>query len=245
MADLKIKFEPLDEGAKFFPPKPVKMELPNWYKNMNSSLDQKKATAKNIIESNSSTIFTIKRCVPVQDYLTSGYTLYLPFDLMFSVTRKDGGSHVQYYTTKDNAKDHVSNHPVWQFPMIRNGVNVWVAKIFSGWRIKTPPGYSCLIYPNFYQFEERIDFFPAIVDTDQYDDEIGYIGYFDCSMTKDFKLDAGTPFITIFPFKRDGWEMEIGERVIDPNKESKLRILSTRYFENLYRKIVHNKKTYN
>lgn len=241
---MKIKFKPTQPEAKLFPPRPVKMDLPKWYKEMGNTIGDLEVNAKNLVDLQSKTLFTIKRCVPVQDYMLSGYSIIFPYDVMFSIRRDEKGAEVKFFTPTHGDKKVIGKHTPAQFPMMRNGIQTWITKFFAGWVINTPPGYSCLLYPNFYQFEERVTFLPAIVDTDTFDSEIGFIGYVDCSQTMDFKIEAGTPIMNVFPFKRDEWDMEIQDEVFDEKKHSKSTLLGNQLIENMYRRFFHSKKRY-
>jgi len=238
-----IEFIPLDEHAKMFPPKPAKMSLPDWYKNMDSYNQGMDWTAKSRFENDfPGTVFTIKRCIPVQDYMMNGYTIFTNTEII--LTNYLGQQEVNqcYWATPRKGDYLFGIHPHIQCPIKFNGEKYDYIKIFSNWIVKTPPGYSCLIAQPFYNKEERFTLFPAIVDTDKFDQTVGFIGYMNPKY-EHIKIDAGTPLINVFPFKREKWKMNVIDKV-KKNEETKLHLLKKQFFENVYRKFYWTKKRF-
>ena len=115
-------------------------------------------------------------------------------------------------------------------------------KVWCQWGIRTPPGYSCLTTQPFYQKEDRFTLFPAIVDTDKDNETIGFIGYLNPKY-EHIKIEAGTPIMNIFPFKREDWKMKI----VDKNKskkDNKFDIYKGAFFANVYRNFYWSKKRF-
>ena len=113
-------------------------------------------------------------------------------------------------------------------------------KFNNQWIIKTPPGYSCLFIQPLEIKNNLFKLFPAIVDTDLYDNNINFPGFV-ISKTN-FMINAGDPLMMVFPFKRDAWKMEV-TAVLDKSK-NKFNILSNQFFHNVYRNFFHVKKRY-
>lgn len=241
----KIKFRPVSEQAKLFPPMPVKMALPSWYKNMSSNVDGLERSAINFNRVNTRTSFTSKRCLPMADYMVSGYSLRIQNDVMVSTFMEDNGiMSFQYRVPVADKNEVIGSHSYEQMPILIEGAKRHYIKLYFGWTVETPPGYSCLIYPSFYEFEDRFKLFPAIIDTDKFDSMFGCIGYFCGTDHRDFTIEAGTHVLNIFPFKREEWKMEIDSEIFDESKKSKLKNVMGSMFENAYRKFFHSKKSY-
>jgi hypothetical protein len=238
-----IEFTPNIEMAKDFPPIPAKFNLPSWYKEMGSNINGIKDSADFRVSTNGSIPFTIKRCVPVSDYLTSGYLIRTFSDMMISQDIKTSPVEFKWsLPSKENSSYIFGTHPFSQCPVKFNNRERHYFKIFSGWRIKTPPGYSCMFYQNFYSKDDRFSLMPGIVDTDTYDSTIAFPGYVEGD-ARDVKIQAGTPLVIAFPFKRDDWSMRINTEVehdYGMNSSKKFR----QYFENVYRNFFHSKKKY-
>ena len=114
---MNIDFYPFLELAKFHPPKPVKHRLPEWYKNtpvygehFNSLLDfqEKVNNDDNFKDYNSP--FTIKKCIPVLDYLTSGYLFFHLTDSYIEVIDINGIQGFNWKTPSREAGILYSGH---------------------------------------------------------------------------------------------------------------------------------------
>jgi hypothetical protein len=230
----KISFTTIDQDACVnFPPIPATKIVPEWYKNLPVSLPKE----GNYIAVDG--IPSIKRCVPVLDYLTSGYILRNSYEI--NAWPGDNTDGIKDFKLECNNPDYVAAHPWHQAKVELNGVKNHYFKINQDWLIKTPPGYSCLIYQPHYLFRKEFQFFPAIVDTDKHDDFIGLVGLINTDQP--FTIAPGDPLVTIFPFKREEWKMDVQ---CDPNAEAKS---SFKYFlpnawHGFYSKFFHSKKTY-
>ena len=108
-------------------------------------------------------------------------------------------------------------------------------KFINPWRIYTPKGYSVMFMPPTYQFEKRFTVLPGIVETDTYH-HINFPSIW--HTTKDAIIERGTPFIQVIPFKRDDWNLNIGQmNEYDlENDQIEKTELSTK-FKNAYRLI--------
>lgn len=240
---MEIEFTPNMERAKDFPPIPVKFNLPDWYKEMDSYIDGIKDSASFRVATKNASPLTVKRCIPVSDYMTSGYQLTTFTDILFSQDITSNPRGYEWSIPPGEFPNYVvGNHPNSQCPIKFEGQNRHYIKLYSGWRIKTPPGYSCMFYQNFYLQEDRFVMFPAIVDTDTYDGTVGFIGYIKTD-SEHIKISAGTPLVTVFPFKRDDWNMKINSEVIHDTKTNS-GVKFRQYFENIYRNFFHSKKRF-
>ena len=73
----------------------------------------------------------------------------------------------------------------------------------------------------FYQFKHDWRLFPAIVDTDEWEDEINFPFIINGDKYKILQdiVKFGTPIVQCIPFKRDNWESEM--KVLDPYENEK------------------------
>ena len=237
---MKIQFIPMNDQARATPPEPIKRHLPSWYKEMANTIDGKKFNAQALNEKDTATIFTVKRCVPVSDVLTSGYLLRFGTDILIDpVTLPDGMNAFSWrYRGGDEA---VSTHGHGQMPISIGGKKHEYIKFNNHWVIKTPPGYSCLLMQPFDVENKNFTLLPGIVDTDTYDNAVNFPGY--VTATEDFKINCGDPMMWVFPFKRDEWQMDIPKTNFNPNNSKSLTKIS-QVFENAYRNFFHAKKRY-
>ena len=221
---MKIEFTTADDIALEFPPEPVKLHLPSWYKETPlKRFDDTDA----ISQQNGATPLTVRSCIPVRDYLTSGYVIRNDVDRVIQVM-DDGGyvTHAQH--------NQMSFHPHDQCPVHIKEKKRHYFKFMNPWMIRTPKNYSCLFYQPEYFFEERYKLLPAIVDTDKHTNPVNFIG----TAFESFVLKAGTPLMVVFPFKRDEWTASVEQ------KEFKLDKRFVIYLKGAYKKFFHSKKSY-
>tara|TARA_R110000737_G_scaffold302390_1_gene309493 strand:- start:542 stop:1273 length:732 start_codon:yes stop_codon:yes gene_type:complete len=195
-------------------PKPIKLNIPDWYKKLEHNLDHK----------------TIKGCIPFLQTLVSGYQLTLPQDFYLkhnSFTKDKIKTTLQpsFLVNKDfnlnivrEAEQHHGKQ-VKDSPHLKKNGGLSIHKFLNPWRIKTPPGYSCLFVPPLNNTDERFSIIPAVVDTDTFDLYINFpfVVNTDKFPVLDTELKKGTPYVQIIPFKRNSWKMKI--KAIDENKD--------------------------
>jgi hypothetical protein len=220
-------------AAEHFPPVPAKKLVPNWYKNLDVLHDAGlEMSAALMSQYNSKVPQTIKACVPVMDFLTSGYVLRAPADVV--ITPDNTGEFVGWSYTSSEAM--CSAHAHAQCPVTIDNKKHNYIKVHNPWVVKTPAGYSSYFYqPDFFG-SEGIKLFSGVVDTDTYTDSVMFPGYLKAE--KSFVIHAGDPVMVVFPFKRDSWEHEV---LVQPKKPSVI----PRVFVDAYRKFIHHKKQYN
>lgn len=229
-----IKFTCEDYDAmKHYPPVTAGKIIPDWYKDVPVTLSKTPGYIDN------DGVPSVKRCMPVLDYLTSGYVLKNSYEINIWPSVKDG---INSFVLECNKKNYVGAHPFHQAPTTEmNDQKNHYFKINQEWLIQTPPGYSCLIYQPHYLFRKNFQFFPAIVDTDKHDDFIGLVGLI--TTDKPFTIAPGEPLVTIFPFKREEWKMDVGcdEKI---GSKSSFKYFLAGLWHGFYAKNFHTKKTY-
>lgn len=210
-------------------PKPASKIIPEWYKKVDSYIDNEKKPNGDGI-----TTATIKRCMPVLDAITAGYIIESPVDVF--VSYKDGN---QYFEWSDMNMIHF--HPINQAPG-HPLQNQWAyAKWVNPWSIKTPRGYSTLFVQPFHR-ESVFTILPGIVDTDQYSAPV-----FFPFVTNDPNfaglIPKGTPIAQVIPFKRDIFKMSIGgkDEAVEQNRH--VEKLRSKFFDR-YKSLFWVRKEY-
>jgi hypothetical protein len=200
-------------------PKPIKLNIPEWYKKLQHS----------------ATKLTIKGCVPVMDSLTTGYVLSLPQDIVLKNNVLEDNKIISRMipSVQDalktidlniNVEDVDQTHHRGQVegsPFNKKNLQFPIQKLLNPWTIKTPPGYSCLFVPPLNNEDDRFSIIPAIVNTDTFSLPINFpfIMNGDKYPILDTTLKRGTPYVQIIPFKRDNWKMKItGTKKTESNK---------------------------
>lgn len=231
-----IEFTTQDKLAlEMFPPVPASAVIPDWYRTLPLTVSE--CTYKDRVQSGHrthGTQFSVKGCIPILDYLTSGYVLRLHTDVGFTVEEVNGEEVLWWYT--GNGPECVSMHHHVQLPVQIGDVRKSYVKLSLPWSIKVPSGYSCLFYQPEFLFNEHLRLLPAIVDCDTYTQQINFPGYF--LKQGSFKLEAGTPLVVVMPYKRDAWASNV-KFAQEANSNP-----ITRYFDRGYKKLFHSKKSF-
>jgi hypothetical protein len=225
-------------------PIPAKLNIPEWYKKLNHSLDNK----------------TVKGCMPFLDTLTSGYLLKMSQDFHVKHNvENDKGEKDSFQTfslhgyaalisaKSLNLNSGMDNHPVKQVegsPLIEKNKNLPFYKILNPWKIKTPKGYSCLFVPPLNNSDDRFSIIPGIVDTDTFTNEINFpiVINGDKYPVLETTIKKGTPYVQVIPFKRDSWEMTLKPREQKEIQNSRLFYGLT--VLNIYKEKYWNKKSW-
>lgn len=172
--------------------------IPSWFKKLPSSVLQV-SKDQNTGREFKSHLMTAKKCLPMLDAMTMGYTIPLAGDL-FVTTNHDcsqidvrGPRMFTLAEFHDNAQ--VGGH---------NGIKQNQGnpiKFINRWIIKTAPGWSTLFIPPMNSFEQPFTCLSGLVDTDTYPKEVNFPAVWH---EPDFsgKISAGTPLVTAIPIKR-------------------------------------------
>lgn len=216
-------------------PRPAGKFVPKWYKD--------KVDFTKCPRTSQNTAPTIKQCLPVRDYITSGYILPAWADI--HILKNSDGRFVDNMRCPDDLenrynmgieyhnRDQISDTPLEQF----SDGHVMV-KLSNPWLISTPKGYSTLFVSPFYDASD-FTILPAVVDTDKHNILIN----FPCIVTSDdARLDKGSPLIQAIPFKRDDWSSSVS--TFNPEMLYKRNINFMTHIKSLYSKKLWQRKRY-
>ena len=224
----KITFTHI-HGLDFFPPAPAIKNIPEWYKLMEEYVGGKKQAI------DSSSLSTVKKCIPVFDAMTAGYIMSTQVDVF--VTQTEDGP---YYSW--SSQDAITFHPIEQADKhpAKNGFPY--PKWMNPYGIKTDPGYSVLIVPPMHHPNDFFTILPGIVDTDTY---LNCINFPFVLKNPKFEglIPAGLPLAQIIPFKRDSFEMQFGGEKEKKEMANVQARLATKWF-NKYKTMFWHRKEY-
>lgn len=210
-------------------PEPASAFIPDWYKDMDSYMGGDKKP-----RGDGNTTATIKRCMPVFDAIVAGYVITLPADVYISI--KDGEQHFEW-----SALSLIQWHPIEQAPNHPEKKPYAYPKWMNNWAIKTPKGYSTLFVQPMHR-ESVFTILPGIVDTDQYTAPINFP-----FVINDPKFEGlipkGTPIAQVIPFKRDSWQMVMGNEEDIKQQAKVTNQLSTKFFDR-YKNMFRSSKEY-
>lgn len=206
----KIIFRPTsDITSQITPsPKPLKNEIPKWYKNLKRYTDNRISNNENIDFFNSK---TAKTCIPLFDSITSGYSYKLPYDLYCSYD-KNNNRLIEWGNKSDDCVGTHSLEQIGNYP-IPNGYESIILKINTTWCVQTPTGYSLLYMHPLGRFDLPFYSFHGLVDSDVFYKNMniplvlktGFEGV----------IKQGTTISQLIPIKRDRWTSE--EKVFKEN----------------------------
>jgi hypothetical protein len=201
MRKIPIKFIADTENFLEIAPKPMpaSKNVPTWFKNTPSYLNDKKS-----VDRNNDPNSTIKKCMPATDALNAGYHIVLPCDVWVF---NEGENRIKFQWSWDEitvvALQAKENHALYPIP---NGFYSQAFKWVNHWITKTPKGWSCLFTHPMHQDELPFQCLPAMVDTDKFPLPVN----FPFLLRKDFNglIPKGTPIIQVIPFKRETFRSE-------------------------------------
>lgn len=199
-----LRFYPSIEGlenVENIAPYPAKKYIPSWWKQIPLEYEQYP---------------TIKRCPAIPDFFTQGYILPMWDDCSI----KDVDKNIIGNTLKNNSIfTPVDMHGEEMFlehyrPKIGDKEVKAIAKFNSPWYIFTNPGWSTLVLPVFYEFNQNLTILPGVVDTDTFHQmnhpALIHNQYFD--------IPSGSPFAMYIPFKRTKYNINILSKSIKIDK---------------------------
>jgi hypothetical protein len=213
--------------SEIFPPKPAAEAVPDWFKELPVVLPD---NAREL------PLFNIKSCPPATDFLTGGYIIFNSYE--FTVKQKLENFR-ESLVIKTPKKDYVeppgNGYVPNQCPVKIQGKYKSYFQFELEWKIKTPPGYSCLIMQPYYQFESQYSLMPAIIDTDSFDSVLQVVGYLNTGVSE-VDIKPGDPILQVIPFKRDVWNMNV--------THDKVSTKINHFLHGAYRKLFHSKKEF-
>ena len=229
-----IEFSTSDKDIlEMFPVLPASKVIPEWYKEMPIEIPEIEPYTKPHTPS-------IKRCMPVLDYMTTGYVIRATYEVNIKQYIDE-----KFFAGFDfkcrHTDNYIGKHP-WHQAQFKaeDGKKHHYLKINQPWHITTPSGYSCMLFDPYYRFRKEYSIFPGVVDTDKHNEPIGLVGII---KEANFSIKPGDPLVVVFPFKREDWKMTLTERTDEWERSSYKYRLST-YWAGIYQRLMHTKKSF-
>lgn len=201
----KIKFTYLSEYSYNVHdrPKPSKSLIPDWFKKMPAYTPSiEDPEGKKIIIQDSQSNATAKKCTPMLDAITTGYTVCLWSDVQVKQTAN--GPLITWRVKEDV----FSLHGNYSSPLIPTppGYDNVVFKYLTDFWIETPKGYSVMVRPPAGHYDLPFHAIPAIIDSDDQSIDNNFPVWIRSGL--EGIIEKGTPIAQIIPFKRDDWKAE-------------------------------------
>lgn len=187
------------------PPTPAFKVLPPWYKAqpVTTNGEDLRIQDRGVVN------VTVKKCMPVLDDLIAGYIVCLASDVQVVSDENQNQSFHWSLILPDTVEPLISSHSTAQvshFP-IPNGYSINPFKFTNYWKIKTPPGYSCLFKHPVWHGEVPFLSLSGIVDTDTHPVPVNFPFLIRSGWSG--VIYAGTPIMQIVPFRREFWSSEV------------------------------------
>lgn len=189
-----------DEYELHIKPYPTASKLPKWWTDQTPyTKSQDNPDGKKILIYDRNVNTTFKKCVPMLDAITSGYTVALWADVL--VTNENGVPSISWRTDRNIFEFHSINAMDIEPPA---GYSNYVFKYLNTWIPITPKGYSCLVTEPLGHRNLPFHAVPGIIDSDKSQLEIVPPMW----IKKNFEgvIEKGTPLFQILPFKRENWQ---------------------------------------
>ena len=237
----KIKWHPGHSFAEYLipAPKPAKLYVPEWYKDMHPF-----QTLKPRSNGHGTANTTAKSCMPLIDSFTMGYIQETWCDIFVSI-EKTGVPKLTFDPPKgtigeilDTRGSH--NEKERQKVIIPNEFHqieyIWK----SPWWGQTPKGWSMIYTHPFNRQDLPFQSFTGVVESDTFWGSGNYPFF----LKKGFEglIPSGTPMYQMIPIKRDSWQGE--SMKFDEIEATKMEYNIKRFFYGGYKKLHWIKKDY-
>ena len=195
-------------------PSPTQKEIPQWYKDADRFAKMPNGEyykapkevcpfPKEGTTNDYGMIPTWKACPALMDAFMTGYVLKTPCDLIFFKNDK-GKIDVK---VESMYKDFCMPRP--PMPQFKHPLGYYPDHFawMPDWGLQLPEGYSALFMTPMNRFDLPFMSTTGIVDSDK----VHILGSFPFFIADGWEgtIPAGTPYLQIFPFKRENWEHEV------------------------------------
>ena len=147
---------------------------------------------------------TWKACPAIMDGFSTGYVFKTPCDLTFT---KNSQGIINVKIDDPLCKDFCTQRP--PMPQFEHPVGYYEHHFAwsADWGLELPEGYSALFMTPMNRLDLPFLCTTGIVDSDK----VNLLGSFPFFIVDGWEgtIPAGTPYLQIFPFKRDNWEHKI------------------------------------
>lgn len=232
---MNVNIYPMDESLggdlMKFCIREARVELPDWYKSSNSYTEESNTPFKKDRR------MTMKKCMPIVDYLSTGINLHTPYAIYAEGTYPnrlvESASSEEMFKISQHSINQVQKMPI---PEEYDPVPL---KIEFPYSIETPLGFSSM----FLGYSDQKDFplmFPtAIVQTDKYRAPVNFPFF----IRKDFqgKIDAGSMFMKVIFIKRESFDINYMNASDDKGRILQHRKMVGAFGSGFYKKLRLNK----
>jgi hypothetical protein len=199
-----IEFEYLDKYSFEVCDRPVPgaRSLPKWFRDM-APYDGGKLSVSNRVSSASA-----KKCTPMLDGMSAGYTIHLWSDVI--VHWEEDTPFINWRVDHNVFSLHGPSSREIPPPV---GYHNTVFKYLTWFRAKLPAGYSLLVQPPANRNPLPFMAVPAVIDSDRVAIDTNIPVWI--SKEANGVIKAGTPIAQIIPFRREKWTSSFSQTTRD------------------------------
>jgi len=241
--DKKITFishKTYNNKDESFMPKAGKTQVPKWF----SSSDKyfKDPVKEDVVQHEwGAKVLNFKSCPALLDLFLDSYYLTTPCDIIFY---KDPTSGLQMAKTEKGYEDFIGYRDPMEGFVHPHGYEAHHFHWYPNWGVKLEKGYSAIFMSPMNRYDLPFISTAGIIDSDVLDIP-GLVPFF---LRSNFSgiIPAGTPYVQVFPFKRESWKMETvypdQEEIIERHNKSGNFLRTTDGGQ--YKKHLWNRKSY-
>jgi hypothetical protein len=193
-------------------PKSAVKYLPDWFKDL-------EPTYGNDRDNFGEKVMTAKKCLPLLDGMSLGFTIPLCGDLHINSNHNNSQINLVNPPGMVLCEFHDNGQVGGPSKLKANHGNP--LKFLNKWVIKTAPGWSTLFINPLNHFDRPFTCLSALVDTDKYPKEVNFPGVLNI-FDADICIPAGTPLVTAIPVKRNMFSKKPIVRPMDKSDFKKI-----------------------
>lgn len=205
------KLKRYEKVLELYPPQLSNKFLPEWYKKQ--KISNHHDTFKYFNGHPDKKVLSAKNCPAIQDYLTSGFIIPAWTNIHFTTSKNKDNVDQQFWDASirkayDEPLDlHIDDHPLEQtiYMNIGRTVDHRTLKLQLPYVFKVPNGYNVMYQDPFYHFRQDIRCLTGIVEADKW----GIIAFPFEILKEDFFIEAGTPLVQVFLYKRENQNLKL------------------------------------
>lgn len=179
--------------------RPYPAKIPEWYKNIPIDIDQEEGYNRKLIPN----MRTSKTCPSFLDIFTEGFILPAHTDMWFRV--EENG---QFEWQVANTSFHIETHNNHQLVNHIKSPIKQVFKIIYPWFVVVPKGYSIRQLPMFYDYNPDWHIAYGTFKADRIPEIALQLNF--TSEKNEIFIKAGTPLCQYVPYKRESFNIKIG-----------------------------------
>lgn len=184
-------------------PKPGKTQVPKWFSSANRYWKEEGQT-ETIRHQWGAEALGFKSCPALLDIFLDGYYLTTPCDILFY---KNPDNNLLLAKTEQGFESFIGPRSPMEGFAVPYGHEEQHFHWYPNWGVRLEKGYSAIFMSPLNRYDLPFISTAGIIDSDMLEIP-GFVPFF---IRENFSgvIPAGTPYLQVFPFKRENWKMEV------------------------------------